>query len=601
MTTTSERTTTGQPSGGVARHGRSAARGRWPLRLLLVAWILSSVVTLAPHSRAMAQGAPPSDARSDAFVYELDGLSDGLTDADLVRLRTPQGAFRAFLDAGEEGRFYAAGRVLNLADLPAEGRADRAAELAEKLYFVLVRRLDVNWQALPDRPDGANDVASERRDVRSEQLDAPDPRRNLLVGTVTGRGRPVEIRLERVGTAELPPTWLIARSTVANIDDLYERHGPGWVEEFAPAWTIDGVGDTWLWRWLGFIGLVAASAGVGLLLRRIAARLMRSSGRKWLRGLTSEVAGPLGMLTIVATFAIAFAGLPTLTGPFARSVSTVAAILVVVALTWLGMAIVDFFADYVLRGRVDAVAYSDRRRGRRRLTYLAVARRALLVVVVLVGLGAALAQFGALRTLGASLLASAGVAGILIGLASQDSLANLIAGIQIALTELVQIGDTVSFEGDWSIVEDVTYTYVILRTWDERRIAVPNRHIVGHPLENWDMTNSHMIRPVMVYVDYRTPIDEVRRRYVELLEAADDWDRGQEPSLQVVDAGEDVLQLRALVSAEDADATWRLACHMREELLAFLRTWEDGRYLPHKRLLVDGRWVERSPSMDATA
>lgn len=599
MKPTSQPPTTALPPDAAAHERPRTASCRRPL-LLIAAWILAGLFAFAPHSPAIAQGTPP-DAQPHAFVYDLDGSADWLSDTDLIRLRTPQGAFRAFLDAGSDDRFFAAGRVLNLADLPTDGRADRARELAEKLHFVLVRRLDVDWKALPDRPDGANDVAPEREADRSERLDAPDPRRNLLVGTVTGRGRPVEIRLERVGAADLPPTWLIARSTVANIDDLYERHGPGWVEQMAPAWTLDRFGSTWLWRWVAFIGLVLASAGVGLLLRRLAARLMRSSGRKWLRGLASEVAAPLGLLATVATFAVAFASLPTLTGPVVRPISTAAAVLVVVALTWLSMAIVDFFADYVLRGRVDAVAFSDRRRGRRRLTYLAVARRAVLVVVVLVGLGAALAQFGALRALGASLLASAGVAGILIGLASQDSLANLIAGIQIALTELVQIGDTVSFEGDWSIVEDVTYTYVILRTWDERRIAVPNRHIVGHPLENWDMTNSHMVRPVMVYVDYRTPIDEVRRRYVELLEAAADWDRGQEPNLQVVDAGQDVLQLRALVSGEDADATWRLACHMREELLAFLRTWEDGRYLPHKRLMVDDRRAQGVTSVEANA
>ena len=263
------------------------------------------------------------------------------------------------------------------------------------------------------------------------------------------------------------------------------------------------------------------------------------------------------------------------------------AVLFVVALTWLGMSAIDFFSEYVGKHHVDSIAAQDQRRARRRLTYLSVARRALSFVLVIVGIGAALAQFGALRALGASLLASAGVASILLGIAAQGSLANLIAGVQIALTQLVQIGDTVFFDEEWTSVEDITYTFVILKTWDERRIAVPNRYVIAHPLENWEMTSSHMVMPIRFYVDYRTPVDDVRRRYVELLEASQDWDRQQEPRLQVIAAEADVLQLQALCSAEDPSTAWRLACHLREELVAFLRDWDQGRYVPRQRLMVE--------------
>lgn len=267
------------------------------------------------------------------------------------------------------------------------------------------------------------------------------------------------------------------------------------------------------------------------------------------------------------------------------------AVLFVVALTWLGMSAIDFFSEYVGKHHVDSIAAQDQRRARRRLTYLSVARRALSFVLVIVGIGAALAQFGALRALGASLLASAGVASILLGIAAQGSLANLMAGVQIALTQLVQIGDTVFFDEEWTSVEDITYTFVILKTWDERRIAVPNRYVIAHPLENWEMTSSHLVMPIRLYVDFRTPVDEVRRRYVELLEASDAWDREQEPRLLVAEVKEDVLELQALCSAADPDAAWVLGCHLREQLLAFLHEWDDGRYLPRRRILVDGQTV----------
>jgi small-conductance mechanosensitive channel len=406
------------------------------------------------------------------------------------------------------------------------------------------------------------------------------------------------VRLERVRSRDLPPVWLIARSTVANADALYERYGPSRLERAAPDWAVDDLGETPLWRWLAIALLMAASVGVGVVLQRIAARLMRASGRIWLRGLASEVAGPLASLGAVATFWLAYTGLPWPPPQWAAAVLTV---LFVAALTWLGTSVVDFFSEYIGKRHVDRVAHQDNRRARRRLTYLSVARRAFVVLVVIVGAGVALAQFGTLRTLGASLLASAGVAGILVGIAAQGPLSNLIAGVQIALTQLVQIGDTVYYEGDYAYVEDVTYTFVVLRTWDERRIAVPNRHVISHPLENWEMTSSHLVMPIRLYVDFRTPVDEVRRRYVELLEASDAWDREQAPSLLVREIQEDVLELQALCSAADPDAAWHLACHLREELLAFLRAWEDGRYLPRKRVQVDERTPDRDSKEDTPA
>ncbi len=553
---------------------------RWPLAAL----VLTCIVLLGA---GWAQDALVLET-VDAGVEPASTL-EPWTSGDTVaaRLRTPRSALETFLEAGADGRLGEAAGVLNLSDLSPSDRRDLGPELAEKLYFVIDRRLDIDWREVPDRPDGAQDVSPTLLGD-GEALGAPAARHNLRIGEIPGGTAPVEIRLERVQPPDMPPVWLIARSTVRSIDALYERNGPGWFDRHAPPWALRTFGTTPVWQWLGFALLVLLALGVGLGVQRLVLNWLASSERRRIRGLVSDVARPLAVLATVSVLWLTTGTLLTLTGPASRWVATSLTALFVIASTWLAMNVVNSLSEFVVRERLQGMAEADAVRARRHLTNLSVARRAIVFAVLLVGLAVALAQFDTFRTLGASLLASAGVAGIVLGIAAQGSLSNVMAGIQIALTQLVRIGDTVYFEENWGNVEDITYTFVIIRTWDQRRIAVPNRYIIAHPLENWEMTNPHMIMPVHLHVDYRTPIDVLRRQYVATLEAAPAWDREQPPSLQVVEAKEDVLQVRVLCSAKDATTAWDLHCHVREELAAFLREWDDGRYLPRRRVHVDG-------------
>jgi small-conductance mechanosensitive channel len=523
-------------------------------------------------------------ASAEALAEPSASLSPWTTgDRLTVALRTPRSALETFLAAGEAGRWWEAAGALNLSDLPMSERRDRGLVLAEQLHAVIERRLDIDWRDIPDRADGAWD-GSRPFGVDADAKAAPTPRHNLLIGSIAGGTPPTEIRLERVEPPGMPPVWLIARSTVRSIDALYERHGPGWLERVAPTWMTATFGTTALWQWLGFLLLVVVSFGVGFLLQRLATRLLRSSERRRFRALSIELARPLTVLASVATLWLTSSTLLTLSGAPGRWVSTALAALLIGALTWLGMITINFLSEYVAKQQVDRLADADGVRARRHRTYLSVARRVFIFVILLLGLGLVLAQFDMFRTFGTSLLASAGVAGIVLGIAAQGTLSNIMAGIQIALTQLVRIGDAVVFEGDRGTVEDITYTFVVIRTWDHRRIAVPNRHIIAHPIENWEMNARNMIIPVILHVDYLTPIHTLRQRYVAVLEAAEDWDREQEPRLDVLEATADVLRLRVLCSAEDAMKAWRLHCHVREELVAFLQTWDDGRYLPRSRV-----------------
>jgi small-conductance mechanosensitive channel len=568
-----------------AARRRFTADRRGPRRAArLIGMIVACAVLLA--ASVDAAGVTPPDAATAAEpAPSLTPWTTG--EATAAALRTPRAALEAFLRAGEAERYWEAAGVLNLSDLPVSERRDRGLELARMLHFVIDRRLDIDWRDLPDRPDGARDVAIGFA-ADGASTAAPAPRHNLLVGQISGVRAPVEIRLERVQPPDMPPVWLIARSTVRSIDMLYDRHGPAWLERTVPAWVLARLGTNDAWQWIGFVGLVVLSIAVGNGVQRLVARWMATSPRRRIRGLASEVARPLTFLVTVSVLWIATTTLLTLTGPLSRWVGTALAALQVIAITWLGMSAINYLSEYVGRQQVDRLALSDEVGARRQLTYLSVARRVFIFLVLILGLGVVLAQFAVFRTLGTSLLASAGVAGIVLGIAAQGSLANIMAGIQIALTQLVRIGDAVYFEEQWGTIEDITYTFVVIRTWDQRRIAVPNRHIIAHPIENWEMNNANMILPVILHVDYRTPVDELRRRYAEILEAAPDWDRLQEPNLQVIDAKEDVLVIRALCSAENAATAWNLHCRVREELVAFVREWDGGRYLPRSRVTVEG-------------
>ena len=562
--------------------------------LRIARFLACAAIFGSPWAAAQPIVAPPVPAGVEVAA-DLRPWTGG--DLLAAKLRTPRSALETFFEAGKDGRFDEAAGVLNLSDLSLSYRRERGPELAERLYFVLDRRLGVDWSEVPDRPDGARDISAAF--AEGDALTVPVPRHNLRVGEISGDTAPVEIRLERVQPSDMPPVWLIARSTVRSIDALYEKHGPGWIERNAPAWALTRFGAAPVWQWLGFVLLVLLSVGIGMGIQRLVLRWLANSDRQHLRGLVSHVARPLEVLTTVSVLWLTSNTLLSLPGAPGRLISTTLTALFVVAITWLAMNAANVVSEYVVQHWLGGWSESDGKDAQRRRTNLSVARRTIVFVVLLIGLAVAMAQFEAFRTVGASLLASAGVAGIILGVAAQGSLSNIMAGVQIALTQLIQIGDTIHYQESWGTVEDITYTYVIIRTWDQRRVAVPNHHIISHPLENWSMTNPNMILPVILYVDFRTPVEVLRRRYEEVLEAADGWDRAQPPKLQVIEATEDTLQVRVLCSAETAFIAWDLHCHVREELVAFLRDWDDGRYLPRSRVRVEGALADAGGRAEA--
>jgi small-conductance mechanosensitive channel len=224
--------------------------------------------------------------------------------------------------------------------------------------------------------------------------------------------------------------------------------------------------------------------------------------------------------------------------------------------------------DIVL-SRYDVQA-ADNLKARVVQTQLNVLVKIVLVIIALVAVASMLMTFERIRQVGVSLLASAGLVGVIAGFAAQRSLGTLFAGIQIAITQPIRLDDVVIVEGEWGRIEEITLTYVVVRIWDLRRLIVPITYFLEKPFQNWTRVSADILGTVFLYTDYSVPVDEVRAELERILAASPLWD-GKVSGLQVTNATERVLELRALMGARDSSAAWDLRCEVREKLVDFVR------------------------------
>ena len=218
---------------------------------------------------------------------------------------------------------------------------------------------------------------------------------------------------------------------------------------------------------------------------------------------------------------------------------------------------------------------------RKHVTQVRVLERVLDMVIVLITVGLALMTFDAVRQYGVTLFASAGVAGIVAGLAARPVLTNFLAGIQLAVAQPIRIDDAVIVENEFGNIEEITFSYVVVRLWDLRRMVVPLSYFIEKPFQNWTRTGGELIGSVFFYVDHTAPVDVIRKKLAEIVAQSKLWN-GKVVSLQVSDCKDTTIELRALVSANNASATWDLRCEVREKLIDFLRR-EYPSALPRRR------------------
>lgn len=221
---------------------------------------------------------------------------------------------------------------------------------------------------------------------------------------------------------------------------------------------------------------------------------------------------------------------------------------------------------------------------RKFVTQVRFVRRSIAIGVIIIGASLVLISFQGSRKVGLSVLTSAGVVSVVIGFAAQKTLANLLAGIQIAFNQQIRLDDAVVVEKEWGRIEEINLTSVIVRIWDRRRLILPITYFVETPFENWTRSDASIIGAIFLYLDYNVPIDKLREKARELVENDPLW-TGESFAVQVTDTTPTCIQVRILASAQDAPSAFDLRCHLREHLIAFIRD-EYPQSLPQTRLML---------------
>jgi len=259
---------------------------------------------------------------------------------------------------------------------------------------------------------------------------------------------------------------------------------------------------------------------------------------------------------------------------------------VLIALTgWLTIKIVYILRDAILsRYNVQA---RDNAAARGIHTQMRMLANIVNAVIVLLTISFILMSIPGAGHIGVSILASAGIAGIVIGFAAQKALGNLIAGIQIAIAQPIRLDDVVIIENEWGWIEEINLTFAVVRIWDLRRLVVPISYFLEKPFQNWTRTKAELLGTVLIYADYNIPVKEIRNELSRVLKESPLWDK-KANALQVTNVTEKTVELRALMSAADSSALWDLRCEVREKLLEFLQT-RFPKCLPKVRIEGDKR------------
>jgi small-conductance mechanosensitive channel len=255
-------------------------------------------------------------------------------------------------------------------------------------------------------------------------------------------------------------------------------------------------------------------------------------------------------------------------------------LLLIAAITWLALRAIDGVAQGIVNNH--SVAVADNLNARRIHTQTRLLARTASFMALIAGLALMLMTFPGARQVGASLLASAGVIGIVAGIAARPVFSNLIAGLQLALAQPLRIDDVLIVQGEWGRVEEITGTYVVLKIWDERRMIIPLQWFIENPFQNWTRNSAQIIGTVFLWVDYRMPLAPLREAAQRACEAAPEWDK-RLCLLQVVEAGERSMQLRVLATSANSGQNWDLRCKVREALIDFMQR-EYPEYLPAFRV-----------------
>ncbi len=312
-------------------------------------------------------------------------------------------------------------------------------------------------------------------------------------------------------------------------------------------------------------------------------RWLKEENYEFFQKLRSKIKLPFVLLMIFLSLVIPVSFFDHQIRPL-ESLGTVMSVMVIIFISWMLIQAVYFIKHFVL-GKFD-IDDPDNLSARKIYTQFRVLENIILFLIVIVALSLILMSFDSIRRIGVSLIASAGVAGIIIGFAAQRAIGTILAGIQIALSQPIRLDDVVIVENEWGRIEEINLTYVVVAIWDKRRLVLPTTYFIEQPFQNWTRSTSEILGSVFIYADYTLPVDSVRDELDRILVGNPLWD-GKVKVVQVTDATERTVEIRALVSAVDSGTAWNLRVQVREKLLAFLQK-NYPECLPKARLEMSG-------------
>lgn len=511
-------------------------------------------------------GAAAAAQDGEKAWYEVEDLNSGLgaVPQDLDR-STPRAAMRSFLTLTDEERFDWAAHLLNLSDLTEGQQREQGPKLAAMLASVIDRKIWVNWSGLSARPDAM---------IESETGNHPragETRRNIRIELVEVNGKAYEVRLARYKEGGDDAVWLFTPQTVEDVPGLFAEFGPRRFEQYIPESLKTRAGPLRAWEW---IALPLYLMVLGMLLwgtNRFVMMLSHKAPRAFLRQAIDRAAMPLALM-VTAFAAQLFLNLAvSFSGPVTNVVRPALVIIMVSGFGIAALRVVDAILDRITLRVVGDI--DDTRSLEKRELYTSIFALRRIIVLFMVGFAIiyVLLRLNLFESIGMTLLASAGVLTVLLGIAGQAILGNILASLQIALAKPVRIGDSILFEGNWAYVESIYYTFIRLRTWDERRIVVPVRYFVAQPFENWSVKDARIYSTIRLVLDHSADIEELRAKFVEFANERDGVIDHDKLCAYVSGQTSEGQEMSFYVMSPDPSSGWETEMQLREDLLAYIR------------------------------
>ena len=468
----------------------------------------------------------------------------------------------SFVAAANARNWEMAAHMLDLSDIDPALQAEMGPVLAKRMFDIAENGMWLDWGDLSDRPDAM------ATNVAAENPMAGEPRRNIRLAILELPDRPVSVRIARVKPADGEPVWLFSRQTVGNILALHEIYGPTRFEQSLPGFLRERAFWTLAWWEVVALPLVLLIAiGAAFLVHAWVGRVKWRQPSRIARRILDSIQMPVALMACVGTFSLVNTLLFTFSGAVNRFLTPLQSTLFVIALAMIGVRIVDAVLDRVVQRNVEVLGDSEAAEQRDLYTNISAARRVAIVLALGAGVSLVLIQTNAFESLGFSLLASAGVVGLVLAFAARSVLANIMASLQIALAKTARIGDAVLYDDQWCYVEKINFTYIQLQTWDNRRLIVPVNELVSHTFENWTKQDSSITKIVALRLDHRADVDRLREAFQEFVQNDGDVINRETADVYVVDQDRSGMLVWFLAAASDPSTGWTMQCRLRETML----------------------------------